>query len=785
MQINSETIRDIVEHRLRQADIDELLRRLSEDERAQLFFRTTEFVRRASALIDIGNRVYDTLSLDVLFPRLMEVVSETLNAERSSLFLYDPDTQELFSRVMQDSVAGEVRFPGRTGIAGAVFASGASEIIVDAYADARFNRAIDEKTGYVTRNMLCVPIKNKAGDVIGVIQALNQRDGAFDAEDQNLLEALSLQASAALGNAQLHENFERAQREEALLLHIGSAIASEIHINPLLELIVDAATRLLDAERGSLFLYDPRRHELYSRVAGGVVGGAIRIAADAGLSGECFQRNIPINIADTQTDPRFDPEVDRRTGFSTHNMLVVPLTTKNGNKVGVIEVLNKRRGPFTPADARRLAALGAQAAVSIENAMLFEQVSEARSYNEDILRSMSNGVLTLDTAGTILKVNESACRILRCQQAQLMGKSVGATLGSRNPWVSDALRQVGASGKTVIAMDTELVLDHGPAVSVNATALSLHNAHNQSIGFLLVIEDVTRERRLRSTMSRYLSHAVVEKVLENDGEMLDGVDREVSVLFADIRGFSAMTEKLGARETVSMLNQYFDCMVDVVYAHNGILDKYIGDMIMAVFGSVFPGEDDVDNAVAVGIKMMNALHELNARRIAANRAPIRIGVGIGTGRVIAGNIGSPRRLDYTVIGEKVNLAERLEAATKFYGAGILVCDTTASRLGRSVRLRELDIVRMPGMNRPVTVYEVLGHHTEESFPRGDVVLPAFAEGIRQYRLRDWSRAAKSFRQALDANSADQPSRIYVERCERFDTQPPGPDWDGVANLRAG
>lgn len=114
-----------------------------------------------------------------------------------------------------------------------------------------------------------------------------------------------------------------------------------------------------------------------------------------------------------------------------------------------------------------------------------------------------------------------------------------------------------------------------------------------------------------------------------------------------------------------------------------------------------------------------------------------------------------------------------------------ISDILEHRLRRSVRLREIDIVRMPGMNHPVTIYEVLDHHTDESFPRGEVVLPAFAEGIRQYRLRDWSRAARSFREALDANSADQPSRIYIERCERFGIQPPGPDWDGVANLRAG
>lgn len=784
MKIDSDTIRDIVEHRLLQADIEVLLQSLSESDRTQLFIRIAEFVRRASALIDIGNRVYNTLSLDVLFPRLIEVVSETLDAERSSLFLHDADTDELFSRVMQDSVVGEVRFPSALGIAGTVFSSGKSEIVADAYADSRFNREIDEKTGFVTRNILCVPIKNNTGAVIGVAQALNKRGADFDPEDQRLLEALSLQASAALGNAHLHETLERVQREEALLLEVGNAIASELHINPLLEMIVDRATSLLDAERGSLFLYDPRERQLYSSVARGVVGGAIRFSVDSGISGECFRHNRPIIIDDAQADGRFNAEVDRRTGFRTQNMLLVPLTTKYGNKVGVMEVLNKRRGPFNSNDARRLTSLGAQAAVAIENAMLFEQVSEARSYQEDILRSMSNGVLTLDAAGTIREVNESAAKILRCPADQLIGKPVGIALEENNPWVSNALRQLGGSGKSTVAMDRELVVDQGPAVSVNATMLSLRNAHNQKIGTLVVLEDVTREKRLRSAMSRYMSNAVVEKVLENDGEMLEGVDREVSVLFSDIRGFSAMTEKIGARETVSMLNQYFECMVDVVYAHNGILDKYMGDMIMAVFGSVFPDDEDVDNAVAVGIKMTGALVELNARRVADNRVPIRIGVGIATGRAVVGNIGSPRRLDYTVIGEKVNLAERLEAATKFYGVGILICDTTAARLRRSVRLREIDMARMPGMSRPVTIYEVLDHHSEASFPRSEVVLPAFAEGIRQYRQRQWSRAAGLFREALQANPSDQPSRIYVERCERYNEQPPGSVWDGVENFRA-
>jgi adenylate cyclase len=255
------------------------------------------------ALMDVANRVSDTLSLDVLFQRLMDVVTETLNVERSSLFLYDRDTDELFSRVTQGNAIGEIRFPSDRGIAGSVFTSGSPEIIGDAYADSRFIRQVDADTGYRTRNILCVPIRNKQGIVIGVTQALNKRDGEFDDDDRHLLESLSSLAAAAFENAQLFERMERSKKEEALLLDTVSSITSELLLKPLLERILSAAMQLLGADRGSLFLYDPATDELWSRVADDQTGGEIRFPAFAGIAGECFVTGRPVVIDDAYPIP--------------------------------------------------------------------------------------------------------------------------------------------------------------------------------------------------------------------------------------------------------------------------------------------------------------------------------------------------------------------------------------------------------------------------------------------------------------------------------------------------
>lgn len=783
MQIGFETIREIIEHRLRQEDIERLLQGLDEAGKAELFFRITEMLRRTTALADVANRVNDSLSLDVLFPRLMAVVTEALNADRSSLFLHDADTNELFSRVVQGDAIGEIRFPAHLGVAGSVFTSGQAEIIADAYADPRFNQEVDRRTGYHTRNILCVPIRNKSRAVIGITQVLNKNNGDFDVEDQRLLEALSLQASAALENARLFEKVERQQREEAMLLEISVSIVAEIHLDPLLAKIMAAATSLLDADRGTLFLYDPARDQLFSRVAGGMTSSAIRFPANAGIAGECFSSGRVINIPDAYADVRFNPEFDRHTGYRTHSMLCMPIVARGERKIGVMQILNRKGGSFSAADERRLRAFSAQAAVAIENAQLFEAVSAERNYNEAMLHSMNSGILTLDADGSLIKLNDSALRILRRHVGELAGQTLDDIFTGRNGWVVRSLEKVRGTGRTDLTVDTDLVFDGGSAVSVNLATVPLTSTRDEPIGYMLVFEDITREKRLRSTMSRYMSKTVVDQLLESGETELGGTGRDVSVLFSDIRGFTSISERLGAKETVALLNEYFTEMVDIVFAHNGVLDKYIGDMIMAVFGSVVQSKDDPRNAVAVGNRMLAGLHALNERRCARGGESIRIGVGISTGNVVAGNIGSMKRMEYTVIGDRVNLAERLEGANKFYGTSILICDATWAAVRDHEPTREIDLIRLRGRTMPAAIYEVLGHHSEESFPHRAEVLAAFADGLALYRQRDWTAAERCFHAAAAAHPGDGPSRIYLDRCRIYARTPPPADWDGVSTMK--
>ncbi|HUQ13624.1 MAG TPA: adenylate/guanylate cyclase domain-containing protein [Novosphingobium sp.] len=568
-------------------------------------------------------------------------------------------------------------------------------------------------------------------------------------------------------------------REEQRILAVSHDLAGELQLDVLIARIMEVTAELLNADRSTVFVHDPKTNELVSIYAAGIETREIRIPATRGIAGSVFTSGQVENIADPYADPRFDQAVDKRTGFKTSSILCAPIANKAGGRIGVTQVLNKRGGAFTAKDEARLRAFSAQIAISLENARLFDDVLNMKNYNDSILQSISNGIITLDGENRVVTINDPAVALLGRQREDVVGQRVERAFGGANRWVLANVKETVATGEASLAVDVELARDVGPSATVNLTATALIDGAGHRIGSMLVIEDITEEKRVRSTMARYMSAEVADQLLAAGEEELGGKDQIVSVLFSDVRGFTTIAEALGARETVSMLNAYFTEMVDVIFDHGGILDKYIGDAIMALFGAPFPKEDDADNALAVANEMMVKLGEFNQRQKAAGAQELAIGIGLSTGDVVVGNIGSVKRMEYTVIGDAVNLSSRLEGANKMYGTRILLSEFTVNQLKAPALLREIDLIRVKGKHQPVAVFESLGWREDELAVSLGAMLPLYDEGLDAYRARDWKRAEAIFVEALEAMPNDGPSALYLERCRLYAQLPPPDSWDGV------
>lgn len=570
---------------------------------------------------------------------------------------------------------------------------------------------------------------------------------------------------------------QQSRRDEIRLLETTSAIATQLDLDTLLEQIMDASSDLLNAERSTLFLYDVKEEQLWSRVAQSVNDIIITVKPGEGLAGNIFASGKPEIVDDPYNDPRFNREVDDLTGFRTRNMLCLPISDKEGTIIGLTQVLNKRDGGFSEHDIRRLTSLTAQASAAIENAELFENVLTMRNYNESILRSLTNGVVSLDSDRRIQKINAAGKRILRLSEAKLEGENLGAVLGDDNKWVIETLDHVRETGAPRQTMDHVLKLAETAEVAVNLSVAPLMDLEDDQTGYLFVIEDISEEKRMRGTMSRYVPARVVDQLLESGKDALGGVYQTATVLFSDIRSFTTISEQIGARATVTMLNEYFSNMVDLIDQHDGILDKYIGDAIMAVFGAPFTGEQDAENAVLTAWDMFDALDKLNLERLARGDAAIKIGLGLNTGKVVVGNIGSTRRMDYTVIGDAVNLAARLEGATKQYGARFLISEFTWACLPVFLQagFRMVDLIRVKGKLEPVSIYEGMGRSID-AIPYAD----DWRNALIAYRSQDWSTARQLFENIQKSrNDSDSVITLYLERIMAFENDAPSADWDGV------
>jgi adenylate cyclase len=756
-----------------------------------LLNKTESKLHRTEMLLSVTQKIAGLKNLSEILWTLIEMTTKEMGADRGSLFLNDALTGELYSRVAQGDLTREIRILNTTGIAGAIFQSGTGEIIHDAYKDDRFNNTIDQQTGYTTKNIVCAPVRTVRGDVIGVIQILNKRRGRFTKDDLDILEAITLQAAVSLQNAQGVEEMHKSRAKEMEFLDIVSDVTAEIDLGSLLQRVMVEATRMLDADRSTLFLNDEKADELFSRVAMGDGIGEIRLPNSAGIAGAVFQSRETVNIPYAYADLRFNPGFDKQTGYFTRSILCVPIINKDGKCIGCTQALNKKGGGFTSEDESRLKAFTQQVAIALENAKLFEDVAKERAYNHSMLTSMSNAVITINDEGEIITCNKAGLKILKIRSTDIIGRKTEEFFTNGRSWILEKVKICEETKEDDIIMDAEFEVgseDDGnlEKVSANISFLPLENQDpdgrmdqgDTHLGTLIMIEDISDEKRMKSTMSRYIDPGIAEQLLGDGTDIMGGQETVATLLFSDVRGFTTITETLGAQGTVALLNEYFDIMVEAISEQGGMVDKFIGDAIMAGFGIPVAHEDDEDRGVRAGINMIKNLWEWNTIREKEGKMPVDMGLGLNTDTVVSGNIGSSKRMDYTMIGDGVNLAARLESACKQYSARILISDYTYKKLKGTYQVRYIDDVVVKGKTEPVGVREVLDYHNATTFPNLMDTVNHFNEGREHYKIGNWDKSTKSFKECLKANPADNLSKMYIDRVDYLKKSNPK-NWDGV------
>ena len=388
------------------------------------------------------------------------------------------------------------------------------------------------------------------------------------------------------------------------------------------------------------------------------------------------------------------------------HLLMYPLKVKK-TILGYMILCNKesRSGviSFDEDDLNLLSALGNQAAVALDNARLFKDINKTKKFNESILSSIATGVLTLNAFGEIDSVNEAASKIIKIPAVELIGNHY-MYIFEKDESIIEMIQLSENQNKTKAEINLPFITASEDSI-INFSISPRVDEHNNTLGSVISLEDITDISKVKNTFKRYVSKQVVDELLGDDTKLkLGGEEREVTVLFSDIRGFTSMSEKLKAEDVVKTLNNYFSDMIDIVFKYNGTLDKIIGDELMIVYGAPLVGIDDTERAVQTAIEMQRQIKIINIRRTIDGLIPIRVGMGINQGTVVSGNIGSRDMMDYTVIGDTVNLGARLCSYAS--PDEMIVSNTVYEQTKTMFNYCKLDSIKVKGKRKKVEIYRI-------------------------------------------------------------------------------
>lgn len=542
-----------------------------------------------------------------------------------------------------------------------------------------------------------------------------RRSGIFG-RAQSLQDDLQL---AQQGLAQLEQALSVQKEEQQQLLaiqQVGQAIVSSLDLTNVLNMVMDAIVELTGAERGFLMLLDQESGKLIFRVARNMDRETIHRSSfkiSRSLVNRVATEGEPIVTTNAQADPRFSAQ-ESVVSYSLRSILCVPLKV-HGELVGVIYADNRIvTGLFGDKDRDLLVSFANQAAVAIYNASLFQQVTDQlkaitamKNLMDNVFASIASGVITTNVDDKITLVNRAAETILGISPRQLEGQHYGQSLPALRTSLTELVSQVRLLDATQ-SLEVETDLAERGHVNLNLQLSPLKDAQNDTLGVAMVLDDLTEKRRREKTMGhvrRYLPPALVDSLTDIENLQLGGARCTISILFGDVRGFSTFSEQQGPEMVVDVINSYFTVAADAILLHEGVIDKFMGDAVMALFNTPFLPQDDhalraVRAALAVQYDLVALREVLDADR------QLQMGIGIHTGDAVLGNIGSPDRLDFSAIGDAVNLAKRLQEMT---GPGqILMSQATYEQTREWVEVVALEPVQVKGRQAMEQVYELTG-----------------------------------------------------------------------------
>ncbi|MEO5350325.1 MAG: adenylate/guanylate cyclase domain-containing protein [Magnetococcus sp. YQC-3] len=330
----------------------------------------------------------------------------------------------------------------------------------------------------------------------------------------------------------------------------------------------------------------------------------------------------------------------------------------------------------------------------------------------------------------------------------------------------------------LVAMATYLYIRTGMVISLSYGLTALF------LGFLIInlryyLLEMGQKQMIKGAFGQYLSPKVVEILVKDPSKLrLGGESREMTAFFSDVAGFSTISEKLTPEELVQLLNEYLTAMCDIIARTDGTVDKFEGDAIIAFWGAPLDQPNHATLACYACIDMAKHMVQMREKLLAEGRPKMTVRMGVNSGRMVVGNMGSKQRMDYTIMGDAVNLAARLEGANKFYNSGTMISDATYQQAKEHIEARELDVVRVVGKNEPVIIYQLLDRKGELD-PTMAEILVRYNHAREAYKAKDFATALQRFETILELDPNDGPGLAYIARCKEYLENPPPADWDGV------